>query len=237
MAITYDNFRDQFVGSEPATSLTYSFTTSGSDRGILVAVQLQNSATNTISGVTYAGVSMTLVDAQKNGASNEFVILYYLANPTVGANNVVVSASSSYMYAFTVSYTGVHQASMLNVSAKNQAGPVTTISTTPTTTVDSCWAVSFVRNNAGNVTDSTNFIGRGADGSFSFGDSNASVGAAGSKTVTAGGPSGGMAVVTAMIAPSAASSAVKTAEGLAIASVKTGLGLATASIKTWEGLA
>lgn len=236
MAIAFDAYKAQ-VGAEPGTSITSSFTISGSDRGLLVGVFNQN-ASYRITGVTYAGVAMTLVDTQKNGTNNEYIGLYYLANPTTGANNIVVSASSSiYMYLQAVSLTGVSQASMLNTSAKNQANAVTSISVTPTTTADDCWAVSMVRNDTGSITDSTNFSIRGAANSIQIGDSNASVGTAGSKTVTAGGPSGKMAIVTAMIAPAAAASSIKTFNGLAYASTKTVDGLAAASVKTWGGLA
>lgn len=208
-AIAYDNFHDQVIGSPEFTkAVSFSFTTAGSDRGMLVGAQVQQASYYT-TGFTYNGVSSTVVDTQKNGTNNEYVGLYYLTNPASGTNTCILQATSnSYMYPFTVSFSGVHQTSMLNTSAKNQANSVASISVSPTTTVDNCWAVSFVRNDTGTVTSSTNYTVRGASNSFRLGDSNGTVGTAGSKTITASGTTGKMAIVTAMIAPSASSPAV-----------------------------
>lgn len=198
MAIARDLYVDGLDAS-PGTSLTWSHTCTGTDRGLIVEVFVQN-ASNTITGITYASVSMTLVDVQRKNANNEYCMLYRLANPASGANNVVVSASSSFFQARSVSYTGVHQTTMQDTSAKNTGAGVSTLSVTPTSTVDGCWAVTVARNDTGAVTDGTNYVGL-HDASLEIGDSNGSLGTAGSKTITINGPSGGMCMVTCVIAP------------------------------------
>ena len=138
------------------------------------------------------------------GARLEKVYQHYLAAPATGANNVVSTASGSVSNGykcFAISYTGVDQTTPANITAKGENSSVSTISATGTTTVDDCWAVSRVRSDSGSVTNGTNYTGRGPDTSQEMGDSNGTVGAAGSKTATAGGPTGILHIVTIFIAP------------------------------------
>ncbi len=226
-----------------ASSATFSQTCTGSNRALAVGAYI-NDLTDTISGVTYNGVAMTQITAGSpnipgGGGRTARSYLFYLAAPATGANNVVVTATgtiSSGFQCMAESYTGVDQTTPQNTSAQTSALVASTVTVTPTTTVDDCWAVSFVRNDAGSVTSSTNYTARNTD-SISYGDSNGSVGAAGAKTVTAGGPTGNFLIVSVLFAPTAPATSVKTYFGLATASVKTTDGLAIASRKTWEGLA
>ena len=90
------------------TSHTYSHTCTGSNLILFVGVST-NSSSDLITGVTYNSVAMTLVDKQA-GTSTNYSYLFYLINPATGANNVVVSASSSTtIYSGAVSYTGAKQ--------------------------------------------------------------------------------------------------------------------------------
>jgi len=244
MAIAYDNYLGYQSPGTPS-SVTQSFTTSGSNRALLVGIHIED-VSDTISGVTYAGVSMTEVPIGNTsfaggGGRTERIYLYYLAAPASGANDIVASATGTISNAFdlyAISYTGVNQTTPVDDSEKNSTtGTTVSPSPAPTSTVSGDWAVSFVRSNAGSITNGTNYTGRGADTSIEMGDSNASVGGAGSITVSAGAPSGSIMIITALIMESGASSSIKTFDGLAYASTKTVNGLAIASVKTWAGLA
>jgi len=89
MAIAFDATTDG--GNTTATSLTYSHTCTGSNRILFVSV-IGAIGSDNVTGATYAGAAMTLVDKQ---ASARSTYLFYLIAPATGANNVVVSAGSS----------------------------------------------------------------------------------------------------------------------------------------------
>jgi hypothetical protein len=103
--------------------LTFSHTTSGADRLLLVGVTCVNA---TISSVTYNGVGMTAVES--GGAS---IRLYALVAPATGANNVVVTLSTDEaVCAVAASYTGVDQTTGYNgvqSSATGDGSPSLTV--------------------------------------------------------------------------------------------------------------
>lgn len=216
MAIAFDAV-SQPADPAPASGVTFAHTCTGTDRALLVGC-LTNDLTDTVSGVTYNGTAMTEVAVGSTsqaggGGRTEKVYLFYLANPASGTNNVVVTCTgtvSNGLQCYGQSYTGVHQTTPVDISAKNSATGVTSITATATTTVDNCWAVSRTRDDTGSITDSTNYAARTADGSNEMGDSAGGVGAAGSKSATAGGASGIMHIVTAFIAPATGTSGVVT---------------------------
>ncbi len=76
-----------------ATSLTYAHVcTNTAAQGLLVVATAVSSGTDLITGVTYNGVAMTSAGtARNNGAMS--VHLWYLINPAVGSNNIVVTSS------------------------------------------------------------------------------------------------------------------------------------------------
>jgi hypothetical protein len=95
MAIAYVNGN---TSNASASSLTYSVTCTGANF-LLVDVYYTGSS---ISSVTYNGVSMSLANAQTSHS------VYYLANPSTGANNVVVTmAASTTIFSSAVCYSGV----------------------------------------------------------------------------------------------------------------------------------
>lgn len=79
-----------------ATSLNYIFTNvAGTELLVAVVVTGNNSSVPTTTGVTYNGVSMTLVPSSRSTWDNATaeVSWWYLASPATGAKSVVVSAS------------------------------------------------------------------------------------------------------------------------------------------------
>lgn len=124
---------------------TFSFTTAGSNRMLFVIV-LTLTNTDTITGVTYAGTSMTRVAAVTNGVNTSYLFLYALPNPASGANNVVVTSSDSRdIYAEGLSYTGVKNEQPEASNTANNSNS-STISASVTTLTDNAWVMGTHRN-------------------------------------------------------------------------------------------
>lgn len=93
------------------TSLAFSHTCSGSDRVLYVFVHGRYH--DNVTGVTYAGVSMTKIASVDDSWAGGEVLgtaLYRLVAPATGPNNVVVTMSAArHATASAISLTGVHQ--------------------------------------------------------------------------------------------------------------------------------
>lgn len=146
MAIAFDN---SAVTATPVVSGTsYSYTTSGSNRLLFIGLGIPFG--QSISGVTYAGVSMTQ-QAMLTDASNYNIYLFYLVNPALGANNYVVTASSSTQtYGCVASYNGVSQTGFPDASTTNQ-NTGTSQTVTLTTIANNAWTFMFSGFNYGQV--------------------------------------------------------------------------------------
>lgn len=178
MAIAFNAALDLGYSSGNTTSLTAAYTVGSGANRLLVVGVLGNglSSADSVTGVTYAGVAMTL--AAKNigtgagtPANDRYTYLYYLLNPPSGANNVVVSATvSDYLIAVAADYTGVAQSGQPDVTATGIAAVAGNSSgslTTPvTTTAANDWIIEVVGNgynvgtHSGYAFTSTNLTGR-----------------------------------------------------------------------------
>jgi hypothetical protein len=120
MSITFDAAASTSGGG--VTGLSTSHTSSGSNRGVLIAIHAEGGVT--ISSLTYGAASPTLVDSTANGIGH----MYFLADPATGGQTVSVtfSGSSSRCAMGIVSYNGsvgaLSVASFEN-PAENEAGP------------------------------------------------------------------------------------------------------------------
>lgn len=180
------------------TSLTISFDSgsTGSDR-YLVAV-IFGATTDKLTSVTYAGVSMTQLFKQQGAAQGGlYVYIYGLANPATGSNNLVTNWSSSITDPPTWYgvYTGVKQTGQPDVTDYTTRGSGSgTFTGNATTTANGCWFVAAEMDNNGGMAATANCIKR-TGWSAGYGvqvfDSNASLGAAGSKDLTVTGSNGG----------------------------------------------
>lgn len=175
----------------PGTSRTWSHTCTGSDRILFVAVfgdLLTSDATGAkITGATYNGVAMTLLDKVTPPASGErWLYLYYLINPDTGANNVVVSASSSIVIAGnSASYTGVNQSGQPDATNKGTASSTTSITRSLTTIADNCWTFMAGKASGGNVTAGSGSTMRSTENNdLGIFDSNGAITPAGSTSMT-----------------------------------------------------
>lgn len=155
------------------TSRTYSHTCSGTDRYLLVFVRGGGGEGNRVTSITYAGVSMSLLGVANYG---EAMIVYGLANPASGANNVVVTfSSSSYHQVGSISYTGVHQTSSLDGTVQTYAPTsVSSVTATVTTSYSGSWVIIGAKNGSLAISAGTNCTLRvncGSEGARS-GDTN-----------------------------------------------------------------
>jgi hypothetical protein len=113
----------------PRTSLTIGHTTSGSNRLMLVGVSIHNYAGETVGGITYNGVPLTLVGSRAN-ATDARVEIWRLIAPATGTHDVVITFSSelsSHARAGVVTFSGVNQTTPLGAfaSAVGSTSPAT----------------------------------------------------------------------------------------------------------------
>jgi hypothetical protein len=180
MAIAFDAATTQNVS---ATSLTFAHTTSGSNRILWLGANQQDSAgTYSLTGCTYAGVSMTQAGSTQASTNPYQTSLWYLIAPSTGSNNVVISASTSRaILGFASSYTGAKQTGQPDATnGSNFTSSTMTLSVT--TIADNCWLVaSWVGNRepfAGTATNRR--LNAGGNGLF---DSNGAKTPAGSYSI------------------------------------------------------
>lgn len=138
MAIALDATTDgNFVSG---TSRTFSHTCTGSDR-ILFVEAVINTSTDLVTGVTYNGVSMTRIQTVSPTA-NRRLYLYYLIAPATGANNVVITTSSSTAIGGNAaSYTGVAQSGTIIDVSTTITDTTSPVATSLTTTIDNTWTI------------------------------------------------------------------------------------------------
>lgn len=154
MAIAFDNSTTSAVlNTNPGT---FSHTTSGSNRILFVHVT-GDSAGDNVSGVTYAGVTMTLVAKLTNSPQtfgDRWRYLFVLVNPAVGANTVSIADSgfANAFLAIAASYTGAAQTGQPDASATNTTvSNSTTFASSITSIADNCWSFCAISQNGGAV--------------------------------------------------------------------------------------
>jgi len=186
MAIAFDSANTTFKTVSGSSSDSLAHTCSGSNRYLLVAML---DYVPNVTGVTYAGVSMTEIDS--GAVSGDVTIrLFGLANPASGSNNITVTASGSATFVYGgVSYTGVSQVTTPDNKTKSlltsQSSPFTT---TLSTVADNCWTMLFSRNPTANTTAGTGSTFRASDSgsdnrTVGFYDSNTNITPAGSTSM------------------------------------------------------
>lgn len=133
-AVTFDAATS--AGNYSASSITFSHTVGASANYLLVGVSWFDGGGRSITGVTYNGVSMSSVISQEDTSTgNSFKShLWKLANPATGANNVVVTFSTTVddIAAGAASFIGVNATTPLGTAAGASG-----VSTTATVNVSS----------------------------------------------------------------------------------------------------
>ena len=183
-----------------ATSLTFPYTVSGTDRELLVEVMGDYS--DLVTGATYNGVSMTLIDKCRGGV-DRWLYLFGLVAPATGTHNVVVSASASiYIQGCATSYTGVDQSNPIDSFAHATTSAGDPLTATTTVVATGCWLVGAGRGEVSPVTAGTGTTSRAQETDFNSGgmyDSNGIVGTGSqSLQIDFGGTSQGSLIVVSL---------------------------------------
>lgn len=181
-------------GSVTGTSLTISHDVAGSNR-MLFVMPLEDASGLTatrITGVTYNGVAMTkLTETYRTFSSGLVQTLWGLVAPDTGTHDIVISLSASdTVSSQNASYTGCDQnlptGTALKTFSSNNSDKCLF---QPVTIADDSWAIArCIGLDAATVND-TNFVGFGFTNNTG-GDSNGSLGTAGTETVQADQGSG-----------------------------------------------
>ena len=136
------------VGTSFTTNGTFSHTTTGDNRLLIVTVNVEGT-TSTAGTVSYAGVNLSnIINQSTTGAgANTRAEMWSLVNPTSGANNVIVQMNTgdNDFCAAALSFTGVTQTSPIEGSV-SATGTSDTISNDITTVADNAWVVNSISN-------------------------------------------------------------------------------------------
>lgn len=199
MAITFDNSAS---GSSSGTTTTVALTIANQANRILI-VSAVDFGGDTITGVTYNGVSMTQINKQVL-SSGDAIYLFYLAAPATGNNDIVASrsvATSTFKVA-GASYYGAAQTGIPDASNTNSSASTTSITTSVTTVADNSWTISSSASSR-ILSPSTGVTQRENQTDLAFGDSNGAITPPGSDSHTwTLSSTGEVGVVMASIAPS-----------------------------------
>ena len=125
------------------TTATLSHTCSWTDRILFVATINNNATPTTVTEVTYNGIAMTNIGGvlATTGAANTY--LWYLINPSTGANNIVATKSSTF-WGIVIKWVSFNWAKQSwQPDSFSLTWPTTTTSFAPTTTTvaDNCFTV------------------------------------------------------------------------------------------------
>lgn len=241
MAIAYDSSANG--GSTSTSSLTFSHTCTGSNLVLTVFIKIFNTS-NVLTGVTYGagnGVAMTAASSGQD-ADSRWSYVYTLINPATGANNVnITTSSATYVGGTSQSYTGCRQTSQPDVVGTPLNTASTTVDTTLTTITDNSWLIGSYNGGraytAGSGTTSRQFNGS-PDQLYSF-DSGGAKTTKGSYSLLGTQSSGANSrnYIISLAPVAAATSHIKSADGILYANIKSMSGVAIASVKSASGVA
>lgn len=232
-------------GTGSTSPNTLSVTTSGSDRW-LNSCSFRNGNGQTVTGTTYNSVAMTSPGTDTSLPNNGYygADLWYLANPTTGANNLVTAwTGGSNVFQYALGYTGVVNTGISGQSSGqvSYSGLAAFRSFTPSAANGwVCWFGSGDGSQPAAVYNLTGTMRSTVPSSdWCAADSNGTVAvSAVSYGYTNGsGSVGSLSILGFGIASAAGPANVKTWDGVTQSTgIKTYLGLALASVKTVIGL-
>lgn len=187
MAIAFVTSGSHYQSTAQTTNTTPIDFSAGGSNTILIAFLQTNGAFSGVS-IDWDGQALTQVgSAVKATGDTVWVSAWYLINPDAVNGNLVATMSSTRSTLYGAFYTGALQSSQPNASTGGVEGG-NPHAHDIVTTVDDCWTATCdeAPNNGGGPTATTNFTMRDyvAAQEMANGDSNGSVGAAGTKTVS-----------------------------------------------------
>lgn len=138
---------DATAVNTPPVGFTWSHTCTGSNLVLFV----MGFGPSALTSVTYNLVNATETrTALTNGDGSG--VHWYLAGPTTGANNVIISGTASGAYV-SVSYTGASQTGIPDAS-NTASTTANTLSVSVTTVADNCWVIGCAGDSNGAGTTS-----------------------------------------------------------------------------------
>lgn len=222
MAIAHGSSTDGGNNGGSTTNLTFSHNCgAGTDRILFVHFNGDSAPGNDdVTGVTYNGVACTLAQKYGPDAADRWLYVYYLINPSSGANNVSITTTNAHnISGGATHYTGGHQASQPDALATNVAasGSDTSLTTSVTVATDQSWIAliegSYNANNPpGAGTGATRRVFGATFGEWGWFDGNAaeSVGSQSMQTTRTSSPSHAIAHNMLSFKPSVAAAGTAT---------------------------
>jgi hypothetical protein len=183
MAIAYDNGG---AGTAGSGNFTQSFTVSSSANRFLFVFCFDTgtSSSPNVTGITYAGTSLTKQTVLYDSSIAAYDI-YYMYAPASGANNLVISYSTSQpTRAVWTSYTGVKQSGFPDASSAVWDVPATTSTATLTCTPVAAGAWGILGIAMGSASPTTNYTTRENQNSRIISDTNGTISGSTSMTAT-----------------------------------------------------
>lgn len=186
--LAYDN--GSFGNLNSGTSISFSFTCTGSNLFLGFLLGLDDSNNYAISSATYKSVSLTNASVDGNYTiQNKHSKIWYLKAPSTGTNTLSITLAgipSNFASGGAISLTGVDQTTPKDRGSGSSNANGSTLSLTNSAASANEWQISVVCYDTDTLNDSTNQTTKGTDTSQAF--SNVSWGAkvlagSGSQTV------------------------------------------------------
>lgn len=167
MAIAYDNGSS---GSAVATSLTYALTTAGSNITVATGIN-DNTASDTITSVSYAGAAQTNVDKLVSSGGSTFLYLWNKFSAASGTNNVVLNASpSTNMNSISLSINGASTTGPdAHGTVSSSIGSGASQTKSLTTVANNAWMLAFGHGEGDPVTAGANWTNKVSSGNAIMG--------------------------------------------------------------------
>lgn len=233
---------DSAFENDVAAFLTISFPVTGGSTSLLVSSEGQQSGLPVVSW-TYNGDSLTTDKEEEDpSAAANNIRVGSLVNPDAGTHDLTFTKSNAtgFISLCVAEYSGAKQTGQPDATASDSSASASGLSYTITTVSDDCWVMTVASNTTGVLNSGTNYtiIEQPSTSNAAFGDSNASVGAAGGKTVSMSGNSGRWYAASASYAPAPASgpSNVKTWDGVTASTISKFNGVNWSSVKSYNGV-
>jgi len=126
--------------SDAGTTLTVPHTCSGSNRVLVVTAACQKETS--VTGITYNGVAMTLVNSYLTSTYNK-LYSYILVAPATGTHDIVLTVANGGKFRglIAASYTGAAQSGQPDANNTNHTPSATSLTTSVTTVADNSWLI------------------------------------------------------------------------------------------------
>jgi len=184
------------------SSLTWSHTTSGSNRFLVVGLTADYVPSDLVTGCTYNAVSMTET-SMMGVTADRYVHLFVLHAPATGAHDVVCSASgTTYLSGGAVSYTGVETSGQPEATNTGTCDACTSLAVSVTTITASAWVIGVAKatTGMGPIVPTVTRVYESGNG-LTLNDRDAAITPPGSTSIEVGFSSGNAAMIVASIAP------------------------------------